>query len=134
MVELDGDHHAVGHAFAADVAVADVGDIGHVVADGNINGFVCGIAVKELLEGEVDLGVCGGFGLIEKVGEEVAHVCPDDTRSDKEDSEEQGKPWNHLGGGGRPDRQRAGVAVGTTAATLDYKSESGRCTREARAW
>jgi hypothetical protein len=62
-VELDGDHEAVGHAFAADVGVADIGDVGLVVADGVVEALGGVVAVELLLPGGVDLGLHLGVDL-----------------------------------------------------------------------
>ena len=75
VVHLDGDHHAVGHAFGAGVVVGPVGHVAEgavfVFAGFEVDALGDGVAVEELLEGffEAGFGFGGGVALF---GEEVA--------------------------------------------------------------
>ncbi len=77
VAELHGDHHAVGHAFGAGVVVRPVGHVGEravgVRAGFEVDALAESVAVEELLEGAVDLGLRVGGG-VAGLGEEVAVV------------------------------------------------------------
>ena len=78
VAELDGDHHAVAHAFRADVVVRPIGDVGEgAVAVGarlEIDALLLPVAVEELLESAFDPGVRLRRAGPELLGEEVAIV------------------------------------------------------------
>ncbi len=56
-VQLDGDHHPVGHALRADVVIPDVQHVGQVVPDRVVDAFGGIVAVKELPPGGIQLGL-----------------------------------------------------------------------------
>ena len=60
LVEECGDCHAVTHAFGADVVVADIHDVGHVVTFVKANAFVIAVAFEQLCESLVEF--CLDFG------------------------------------------------------------------------
>jgi hypothetical protein len=72
MVQLHGDHQAVGHAFGAHVAVAGVGDIGLVATDGIVNALGVVVAMEELPPGGVQFGAHLGFRLAEEFAKKIA--------------------------------------------------------------
>jgi len=72
LVQLHGEHHAIGHALAADVVVADVRNVGHVCADGIVDALGPGIAGEEVGPSYVDLRIELGLGLAEQLAEEIA--------------------------------------------------------------
>ena len=71
-IELDRDHHAVGHAFGAHIAVADIFDISHILADRVINALGIVIAIKELLPGGFQLALHLGIGFAKVFLKEIA--------------------------------------------------------------
>ncbi len=75
VVHLNGDHHAVGHAFGAGVVVGPVGHVAEravfVFAGLEVDALGDGVAVEELLEGFFEASF--GFGCwVALFGEEVA--------------------------------------------------------------
>ena len=61
LVKLHGDHHAVGHAFGADVSVLDVRDVGKaavvVCAGRDVEGLSLQVTVKKLVVGFLNFGL-----------------------------------------------------------------------------
>ncbi len=71
-VQLDGNHHPVGHALGADVLVLDIRHVGHVAVDGIVDALVVVASVEKLLPGGADLRVDLRVGAPEELGEQVA--------------------------------------------------------------
>ncbi len=75
LIHLDSDHHAVGHAFGADVGVLDVGDVGQravvVCSGGDEEALGFEVAFKELFVSLVNFGFDLGVGFAD-FGEEVS--------------------------------------------------------------
>ena len=71
LVQLYGDHHAIRHAFSADIVVADVFHIGHIVADWIIHALRRIIAIKQLLPGRIDLRLDFSVVLVQQFLEQV---------------------------------------------------------------
>ena len=71
MVQLHGDHHAVGHALGAHVVTGDVGDVGHVVAGRVVDALRGVVAVEELLPGGIEPGGGLRLGFAEQFVEEI---------------------------------------------------------------
>lgn len=59
LVELDGDHHAVGHAFRTHVPMVNVSKMGQrsisILTAGVVDGLRVRVAMKQLLESSRDL-------------------------------------------------------------------------------
>ena len=60
LAEECGNRHAVAHAFGADVVVADIHDVRHVIAFVKANAFVFAVAFEQLRESLVEF--CLDFG------------------------------------------------------------------------
>jgi hypothetical protein len=77
LVELDGDHHAVGHAFGAHVVIGPIGEVGEravgVFAHEEEYGLGLRIAVEELGVGDVDFARDFAIG-VAGFGEEISVV------------------------------------------------------------
>src|ERR1700754_891656 len=60
LIQLNGYHHPIGHAFGADVVMRNIADISQgtvrIGARREINGLARTVAVKKLLKSVVDLG------------------------------------------------------------------------------
>ena len=72
LVELNGDHHAVGPALGAHIAAADVFDIGAIASDRKVDALGVVVTIEELLPGPRQLGFDVSLALAEKLREQVA--------------------------------------------------------------
>jgi hypothetical protein len=54
LIQLNGDHHAIRHAFRTDIPIVDIEDVCHIVANRIVNPFRIVVAIKQRLPDFID--------------------------------------------------------------------------------